>query len=320
MDVLKLKGTNPQHYVPHVGRSDHSVVLCSPGLRPAYEPPSINTISSRRQGPQQRQKLLEALLPISWEPLYRASTCEEQYAMFDSIMTRLINTHLPVQQKRRCTTDRPWVTDHFKDLLRKRQSAFKSGNATVYNFYRNKVNRLSKYLQREHYNTKIDSLCSNSGQWWKDIKQIAGLKSGGDNLQCLANSKCGGDMAALASKINDFLQSVTSDFVPISQQDDFTNGSSPSVPDNRIISVADVQTKLNKINIKKATGPDNIPDWILRDGACSLAGPTCALFNSSMREEYVPQIWESANIFPLAKVNPPSILEKHIRPISLTPT
>ena len=127
-------------------------------------------------------------------------------------------------------------------------------------------------------------------------------------------------MAALASKINDFLWSVTSDFVPISQQDDFTNGSSPSVPDNRIISVADVQTKLNKISIKKVIGPDNIPNCILRDGACSLAGPVCALFNSSMREGYVPPIWKSANIFPLAKVNPPSILEKHIRPISLTPT
>ena len=94
--------------------------------------------------------------------------------------------------------------------------------------------------------------------------------------------------------INDFLQSVTSDFVPISQQDDFTNGSSPSVPDNRIISVADVQTKLN-------------------------AGPACALFISSMREGYLPPIWKSANIFPLAKLNSPSILEKHIRTISQTP-
>ena len=50
------------------------------------------------------------------------------------------------------------------------------------------------------------------------------------------------------------------------------------------------------------------------------SGPWCALFNSSMQEGYVPPIWKSANIFPLAKVNPPSILEKHIRPISPTPT
>ena len=149
------------HTIPEI-YPDHSAVLCSPGLRTTYEPPSVKTISSRRQGPQQRQQLLEALSSISWEPLYRASTREEQYAIFYYIMTKLINTHLPVQQKRRCTTDRPWVTDHFKDLIRKRQSAFKSGNANVYNFYSNRVNRLSKYLQREHYNTKIDSLCSNS--------------------------------------------------------------------------------------------------------------------------------------------------------------
>ncbi len=45
----------------------------------------------------------------------------------------------------------------------------------------------------------------------------------------------------------------------------------------------------------------------------------CALFNSSLREGDVPQIWKSADVRPLAKVPSPSILEKHLRPISLTP-
>ena len=44
-----------------------------------------------------------------------------------------------------------------------------------------------------------------------------------------ANSEYGGDIAAIVSKINNFLQWVTSDFVSISQQDNFTNGSLPSV-------------------------------------------------------------------------------------------
>ncbi len=33
----------------------------------------------------------------------------------------------------------------------------------------------------------------------------------------------------------------------------------------------------------------------------------------------MPTVWKSANIAPLAKVNPPTLLHKHIRPISLTP-
>lgn len=127
---------------------------------------------------------------------------------------------------------------------------------------------------------------------------------GSDATQCLANSECDGNMSVLATKINTFLQSVTSDFEPISPHDDFTRGEAPSVPDNRIISVDEVNAKLVKINTNKAIGPDGIPNWILRDGASFLSGPVCAVFNSSMREGYVPPMWKSANIFPLPKVNP----------------
>jgi hypothetical protein len=85
------------------------------------------------------------------------------------------------------------------------------------------------------------------------------------------------------------------------------------------ISVDQVERKLARINVKKATGPDNIPNWILKDGACLLASPVCAVFNSSLREGYVPTTWKLAYVCALPKVNPPTQLEKHIRPISLTP-
>ena len=148
---------------------------------------------------------------------------------------------------------------------------------------------------------------------------LASTKQGNGNMVCLANSTCDGDMQELTCQINSFLQSVTDNFVPLTPQDDFTRGNDHTVSDSLTISVSDVQEKLLKVNIKKAMGPDNIPNWILRDCAPLLAGPVCAIFNSSLRDGYVPPLWKSANVSPPAKVNPPTLLQKHIRPISLTP-
>ena len=57
---------------------------------------------------------------------------------------------------------------------------------------------------------------------------------------------------------------------------------------------------------------------MLRDLAPLLAKPIAAIFNSSIRDGHVPSK-KSANLCPLPKKNPPQVIEKDIRPTSLTP-
>ena len=40
-----------------------------------------------------------------------------------------------------------------------------------------------------------------------------------------------------------------------------------------------------------------------------LAGPICALINSSIRQGYVPSQWKLARVTPIPKINPPKHLE-----------
>ena len=64
--------------------------------------------------------------------------------------------------------------------------------------------------------------------------------------------------------------------------------------------------------------PDDIPSWILRDHALTIAHPICTIFNASIREGYLPAIWKSPIVIPIPKVNPPRIISKDLRPTSLT--
>ena len=70
---------------------------------------------------------------------------------------------------------------------------------------------------------------------------------------------------------------------------------------------------------KKATGPENIPTWVLRDFGQVLAGPVACLWNSSIREGKISNVWKSAYVSPLPKVTPALEVRKDLRPISLTP-
>lgn len=305
--------------LPPVGRSDHRVVLCKPAPAETYKGPVISKVMKRNTCPQNKVRFIQALSEVQWECLYRAATCSEQYEILEATIHTLMGEYLPLKSSKRCSTDRLWVTDHFRELVQKRQRAFRSQDSALFRFYRNRVNREAKRLQKAYFEQRLNNLCAHSGQWWSDINVITGRSKSGCSLQGLANQECDGDMQMLADSINSFLQSVTEDFVPITPEDSFTIGQDFQVPDRYIIRVEEVQEKLAHIDTRKATGPDEIPSWILKDCAHLLASPVCAVFNSSLREGFVPTIWKSANICPLPKVNPPTQLEKHIRPISLTP-
>ena len=50
---------------------------------------------------------------------------------------------------------------------------------------------------------------------------------------------------------------------------------------------------LRKVKVNKATGPDDIPAWILRDFADELAAPLASIYNSSLREGVIPDLWKT---------------------------
>ena len=64
------------------------------------------------------------------------------------------------------------------------------------------------------------------------------------------------------------------------------------IPDSFMNEPYDVEKKLMKTNVRKATGADNIPNWILHDCAGLISKPLAAIFNASIREGYLPLLWE----------------------------
>ena len=158
-------------------------------------------------------------------------------------------------------------------------------------------------------------LCnSNPKQWWQNIKKLTG-QTAPNYVIGMANELCDSNVQQLTNNINVFLQSVSGDLAPLSP--DLIPPIS-HCPDEFIIEPYTVERKLSKLNTNKSCGPDNIPNWILRDSSVWLAEPVCAIFNASVRDGVVPIIWKKANVVPVPKTNPPRKIESDLRPISST--
>ena len=123
-----------------------------------------------------------------------------------------------------------WSPVDYGPLQGSRQQApgtsLHQGNTALLRFYRNKVNKWAKRLNKVYYNQRLGTLCSSSGRWWSDVDEITGRAKpkSRSGLQGLANSLCHDNMKELARNINSFLQLVTQDFVSICDQDNFTIG------------------------------------------------------------------------------------------------
>jgi hypothetical protein len=135
----------------------------------------------------------------------------------------------------------------------------------------NKVNRLSKQLREQYYSRQVQHLkSSTSAEWWRLTKRLTGQSRNSD-LSNLAITEAGGDAELLANMINESLLNVFRDLTPA------VNERATALP-AFVIQPYQVFQHLSKISVHKSAGPDNIPNWYLRDFAFALSEPICHIF------------------------------------------
>ena len=126
--------------LPNVGRSDRAVIM-SPSATAKREHGQNIMVAKRSQDSNGKAMLAYALQNLDWTLLYNMQSCEDMVEYFYSTTTNLIDHHLPILTVRRYSTDKPWITDHFRRLIRCRQYALRSGEKARYKRLRNQVQR-----------------------------------------------------------------------------------------------------------------------------------------------------------------------------------
>ena len=100
-------------------------------------------------------------------------------------------------------------------------------------------------------------------------------------MQSLANKTTDGECGLLANTMKDFFLSA-SDHLPRLNKSHKVFTVNEELSDQYVISICTTFKALESVKANKATGPDNIPPWVLRNHASVLAPTLTAIFNNSL--------------------------------------
>ena len=149
---------SPPEIKPPVANSSHNSVL----FRPATFRPRLNgfnrLITCRSISTNGKALLAHAIMKHNWNPMYHLQSVDDMLAYFYSIIHSLLDTYLPYVTVVNYFTDKSWITQKFRQLLRSRQHAFHCADMDSFRKFRNEAQRLAKQLRSEYYGRKMTTL------------------------------------------------------------------------------------------------------------------------------------------------------------------
>ena len=322
-NILDLILSNNSNIIENVkvvpGISDHDIVLFS-----------VNTLCRRKKNVKRkifiRKKADSTRIKNELESLSshmaarRFNSIDEKWNCFEVNIHRIMDSCIPTK----LTTSRynlPWFNRSLRRLARGKQRLYnkakKSGKQDDWNAFRKARKQMKKSLKEardKHISDYLgEAIEENPKRFWSYIKQLKKEDPG------IADFEVNG---SVISDNNSKAEILNKHFSNVFTQEDLSNipdagyDRKPNV-DRLFISVNGVAKQLSLLKPNKASGPDAIPPWFLKEYADEIAPILTEIYQDSIECGTVPSRWKSANvcgIFKKGKKSDPS----NYRPISLT--
>ena len=127
----------------------------------------------RSHDPNGKALMMYDLKRMNWTSFYRLTSCDEMVTFFYNNILSLLNNYLPLRPSRQNLNDKPWVTEEFRRVIRRRQYAWVHRHMADYRRYRNQASRLGETLRNRFYEKKV-----------KLLRQSNSSSINGRELQC----------------------------------------------------------------------------------------------------------------------------------------
>ena len=197
---------------------------------------------------------------------------------------------MPIKQIRIHPDDAPWMNQRLKSFIQTRQEAFNiyGVNSIQFKQYRNLVNRERKTCRAKYYESKIQQFKGvTPRKWWQEVKRLSGMKSTNVNVineidiedfsNLTLQEQVNSINAPFLSPLEEYRMSTPLEGRPLEDSPEFLK-----VTEER------VQKVLEKLNPNKASGPDKIPNWFLKEYSYIIALPIMKILNLSFYEQSIP--------------------------------
>jgi hypothetical protein len=198
--------------LPPLGKSDHNIVWLTSAYM-AKQPVGYRTSLRRHLNFNTINNIAKELAKVRWQELYFINNCQKQTNLFYTILFEIINKHALLHLVKIRNNDKPWITEYFKQLISRRDEAYRASHTVYYKKLRNQVNHVRKRLKTQYYLDQVQHLKSaNPRYWWQYVKQLSGSINSKQS-DCFANLTRNDNQVEpelLSEVVNDFFVSVSS--------------------------------------------------------------------------------------------------------------
>ena len=306
-------------YQPPLGNSDHCVL-------------TFNIATYIEQDSTPREKFLyfkgnydeikRELTKISWKDELSTLSSIDAWDAFAETIIKESKKHIPVRKTCPTSYKTLWMNDESLAAVRRKRTKWKKYIYNMNDRTRDSYREAKQAAKREcraakrNYEKEIAAnIKQDPRSFWRYVKSKTKAKDRIEALQdqteILQHTNIG-----KAKALNEFFTSV------------FTKEGDSDIPlldekvpdfnlENVVIKSDDIKKHLQELNVTKSAGPDNMHPKLPKELADTIAEPLEIIFNKSIEEGTIPEIWKEANITAIFKKGDKSKPENY-RPISLT--
>ena len=299
-----------------LGKSDHGIVMgefvCEWKSKIAQKP-------RRMYHKGNYDKILEGLKQIDWDIVFENKSAQECWNIFKAELEKLVDEHIPMSIPK--DYNEPWMNKGLMKLWKKKYFAWKRYTETKgyqrYKEYVKETKIFKKYSTKEKrlFERKIAREAKhNKRAFYRYVNSKLTVRPEITEMQNEAGELIDNDIEIcniLGRYFNSVYTARSNDSMP-----DMNNSFNQEIRDI-VITRGDVQSRLEKLNVNKSCGPDNIHPFVLQRTASEISVPLTKIFKLSLSTGECPEDWRSANVTPIHKKGDRTDPSNY-RPVSLT--
>ena len=286
-------------------------------------------IFSRNMKDTNIKRFTEITSTCNWDEVLSCNDPKAAYTIFHRKIFDYYNTCFPVTKiKKGYKTRHPWLTLGLRKSIKiknrlffKYKKNFSKYNETKYKIYRNKLNKLLRNAEREHYNNLLTANKLNIKKKWTVIKEVLGRNNSTSLPKYYhINGSLVDNRKTIANGFNKYFSNIGNELakdIPNVSKDPTSYIS--ACMSNSIYLYPTTESEVVKTinNLKNSSaGWDSIAPHTIKLTAVALCSPLTHLINLSFSSGYFPEEMKITKIIPLFKANDNMYLVNY-RPIAV---
>jgi len=341
LDHIFMKSNTIKYVKPIVSQitiTDHYPILLSIG----------NLISNRKNTPHpltitkiDHYMFSNLILNQSWNTILAHTDVNHATECFINTLKDIIKlSSVSFKISSKLKKIKPWATTELIKAIRDRDLLhlkIKKHNANdklknYYKNFRNKVTQLIRNAKNKYYKSELEKANGNPKMSWKLINKFIGrghkqnimkntILHDGIELNLKENSQI------ISNKFNDFFINVASDLLTKlkKQQNEIHNLdilSDDHIPSKSIVNQfiltneREIINQITKLKNDSSPGLDGITVNLLKENKSTLANPLKHIFNLSLSNAIIPDLFKLSIITPIFKKGETNLINNY-RPISM---